>query len=238
MLPWTRVCLATALLLTAFSPGAFAAPANASVDPQEGLAGLVRSDRSPLAAARVYAYQVSDLSLTKAETGGDGRFLFGSLPAGVYKVIAYKNGFVPAIVLVTRAAHYATDYLEFELVAERQPASGSTDDFWSVRRKIPTDVLRQIELAEMGVESAPLEEDDTTLAASIGAGYDRAGSTDLQRTDARLSYSSDVGPTKMTLDGDFQRLRPQSHVTTAGNDVNGDVTAIRASFETAAAGDL
>ena len=104
MLSRSRVCLATAVVVLVLCPGTSFAAANAALEGPEGLAGMVLSNRSPLSAARVYAYQVSDLSLSRATTGGDGTFLFNALPAGVYKIIAYKSGFVPAIALVTRAA--------------------------------------------------------------------------------------------------------------------------------------
>ena len=240
MLSRTRVCSAAAVLLFVTCASAFSAAANVGLEMKEGLAGLVSSDRSPLSSARVYAYQVSDLSLTKATTGGDGRFLFETLPAGVYKIIAYKNGFVPAIVLVTRAAKHASDYLEFELVAEAPVASGDSDDFWSVRRKIPTDVLRQIELAEMGLEGAEIEDhgEGVQVEAKIAAGFDRTGTTDLSRTDAQLGFSSEAGSTAMRLDGDFQRLQPRSYVSAGDTSVEGETSSLQAVFSTASAGNL
>ena len=74
MYPLRWVRLAQAVAAIALSSGSLSAAANVTVDGPPGLAGLVRSDRSPLSAARVYAYQVSNLSLTKATTSGDGKF--------------------------------------------------------------------------------------------------------------------------------------------------------------------
>ena len=169
MLSRSRVCLATAVVAFVLCSSTSFGAANVELAGPQGLAGRVLSDRSPLSAARVYAYQVSDLSLTKATTGGDGTFLFSALPAGVYKIIAYKSGFVPAIALVTRAAQQAADYLEFELIAESQAPGTGAVDFWSVRRKIPTDVLRQIELAEMGL----VDFLDDPIAVQAGAREDQ-----------------------------------------------------------------
>ena len=201
---------------------------------------MVLSDRSPLSAARVYAYQVSDLSLTKATTGGDGTFLFNALPAGVYKIIAYKSGFVPAIALVTRAAQQATDYLEFELIAETQAAGGGAGDFWSVRRKIPTDVLRQIELAEMGLEETPIvpHRSGPRAETRIVSGYGRAGSTELGRTDAHIGLESKIGSSTLRIDGDFQNLEPRSSFTSAGASVVGETTSILASIEMASGSNI
>jgi len=207
-------------------------PALANGDAPEGLAGLVKTEQSPLAAARVYAYQVADLSLTRATTDTDGKFLFRSLPAGVYKIIAHKTGFIPAIVLVTRAAQSASDFLEFQLVSEAQLALQDGDDFWSVRRKIPGDVLRSIELAEAtdvevpidGIANLSLE----TRIASVDAG--EIGS--LRRSDSRLGLSAPIGHSRLTLEGRFEDLGQGSGFASAAPAVQGKTTSLTASLET------
>ena len=62
-----------------------------------GVFGRVVGDLQPLSAVRVYAYQLADLSLKRVVTDADGSFRFPELPAGLYKIIAHKSGFVPAV---------------------------------------------------------------------------------------------------------------------------------------------
>ena len=105
------------------------------------LEGHVSSATAPLAASAVYAYQLADFSLRKVVTDAGGNFLFDRLPAGLYKIIAHKTGFVPAVALLIRATDEAHQFLEMQL-AEQQAVEAAGDGFWSVRERIPTDVLR------------------------------------------------------------------------------------------------
>ena len=68
-------------------------PTAAAVD------GKVSSSSAPLRAASVYAYQLADLSLEKVVTNAEGEFTFASLPVGLYKIIAFKPGFTPAVAM-------------------------------------------------------------------------------------------------------------------------------------------
>ena len=189
----------------------------ADQEPFAGLGGQVRSDVGPLEAARVYAYQVTDLTLTRATTGEDGRFLFSTLPAGVYKIIAHKVGFVPAVVLFTRATQSAADFLEFELTAETVASDDGSTDFWSIRRRIPGDVLREIELAEaMHAErrSAATPATDLAFVTEMMAGLDNFADTGQSHlTRGRIGMHGRVGRLMLELDGRFDELRPQSQST-------------------------
>ncbi len=135
-----------------------------------GLAGRVTGNASPLAAAGVYAYQLADLALFKVMTDPQGNFLFRDLPAGLYKIIAHKPGFLPVVTMVTRDTAKAQQFLELQLPPRgtqaiptsttgarsafpSTPASGPTpapqpDDFWALRARIPADVLRDIETSD------------------------------------------------------------------------------------------
>jgi hypothetical protein len=116
------------------------------------LAGRVTSSSTPLPSSQVYAYQLADLSLRKVVTDGEGSFLFDRLPAGLYKIIAYKSGFVPGIALLTRATDQARQYLDLELLEQKAAAAHAGGGFWSVREQIPADVLRDIAMLEAGDE--------------------------------------------------------------------------------------
>jgi len=159
------------------APTPAARPAAAGV----GLAGRVTGNASPLAAAGVYAYQLADLALFKVMTDPQGNFLFRDLPAGLYKIIAHKPGFLPVVMMVTRDTAKAYQFLDLQLpprgagalpangahsALPGSPASGATAgaaadaDFWALRARIPADVLRDIEASE-----APAAQEGQTKAA-------------------------------------------------------------------------
>src|SRR5436305_13052511 len=134
-----------ALLMLGFTGGAAAQPAQHL----PGVAGRVTGERSPLASAGVYAFQLADLQLHKVTTDPQGNFLFQDLPAGLYKVIAHKAGFVPVVILLTRTTAQAYQFVNLELSQattpkEPQGPAPEGEDAWSLRARIPADVLRAI----------------------------------------------------------------------------------------------
>jgi hypothetical protein len=169
--------------------GNAANPANPA-NPANGLAGRVTGSSSPLPAAGVYAYQLADLALYKVMTDPQGNFLFRDLPAGLYKIIAHKPGFLPAVILVTRTTAKAYQFLELQLAqraagakaaagaepgrAGKQKPAGD-DDFWALRASIPADVLRDIEIAE-GPQGQPLQGAAAKAPPPSGAAQGAAGS--------------------------------------------------------------
>jgi hypothetical protein len=153
------------------APAAASRPANPAGVAGIGLAGRVTGNASPLAAAGVYAYQLADLALFKVMTDPQGNFLFRDLPAGLYKIIAHKPGFLPVVMMVTRDNAKAQQFLELQLPprgtpatpgaqapgtrstfpstpASGPPAPSPDGDFWALRARIPADVLRDIEVAD------------------------------------------------------------------------------------------
>ena len=112
------------------------------------LAGQVSSTSNPLSFSKVYAYPLSGQPLRKVVTDDEGNFRFDRLQAGLYKVIAFKDGFVPAIALLTRSTSTAHQFLSMELVEEQAETGDAKEGFWAVREKIPSDVLRDIEMSE------------------------------------------------------------------------------------------
>ncbi len=159
--------LLSALALALMAVGGIARAEDAGSGPADNglLTGRVRSTSEPLSAAAVYAYQLADLSLQKVLTDREGNFLFKRLPAGLYKIIAHKTGFVPAVVTLARNSGAVDQVVDLELLADEATTLGR-GDFWSVRKRIPVDVLR-----DLGLESA---EDRPQLAerslSSFGAG--------------------------------------------------------------------
>jgi len=135
------------LLVLALGTGLAAAD---DVDPSAfgALAGQVSSTANPLSYSKVYAYHLSGQDLSKVVTDDEGNFRFDQLQAGLYKIIAFKDGFVPAIALLTRSTREAYQFLNMELVEEEAEIGDAKTGFWAVREKIPSDVLRDIEISE------------------------------------------------------------------------------------------
>lgn len=209
-------------------------PVSAATDHElaSGLSGVVRHGQGPLEHAAVYAYRTHDVSLTRVSTSRDGRFLFRTLPAGVYKVIAHKVGFVPAIVLFTRATESASDFLEFRLSEETDASFDQEDDFWSIRSKIPGDVLREIRVAEgAAFEDYGVVEPEFSVETELTAGtrkYANAGQS--QVTHGRIGVESQVGGMRLSVDGRFDEMRPEALTAAAEGRASGRTDALALSM--------
>lgn len=184
---------------------------------QSGVGGRVLGEAAPLAAAHIYAYQLADLSLRKVKTDAQGNFLFQDLPAGLYKVIAHKAGFMPAVIMLTRTTAQTYQFLELQL-AQRQAGKGQdSDDFWSIRARVPADVLRDIEHDESQFLLASLEAPSsgslttsfqTEMQALTGFDQIGAGGTGSggQLSGAGLGFQGQVGQVQVGLQGRFSQL--------------------------------
>lgn len=183
------------------------------MDQPSGVAGRVLGERAPLVAAGVYAYHLADLSLHKAVTDRHGNFLFDQLPAGLYKMVAHKAGFVPVVVMLTRTTAQAHQFLEVQL-AERKPGvNPAAEDFWSLRARIPGDVLRDIQVEELKLATlSPLPDLGLTAGAfrtemEAVTGVDQiAAAGDGQVAGGGVGIEGRVGAVEVGLRGHFVQL--------------------------------
>ncbi|HEX9668149.1 MAG TPA: carboxypeptidase-like regulatory domain-containing protein, partial [Thermoanaerobaculia bacterium] len=212
MTPLRQRAAVLALLLVGAASAAAAEPAR-----QAAVAGRVVGKASPLSAAGVYAYQLADLSLRKVTTDAQGNFLFRDLPAGLYKVIAHKAGFLPAVVLLTRTTAQTYQFVELNLAAnDGERLAG--EDFWSLRARIPADVLHQIEIEEVErlafaatADGARASFEDAPFAAEMTAmtGVDQgAGVAEGLISGGRVGVEGRLGEIRVGLSGDFWTLGP------------------------------
>jgi hypothetical protein len=192
-------------------------PAGAAVGIVEpGLSGVVRaSQATPIQGAHVFIYSLADATLQKILTDGVGRFQLRDLPAGLYQVIAYKSGFVPAMVALTRPAANRQQILELDLLpAEREVAAGQ--DYWQIRGSLPGDVLRAIETLEVLQASvAGLDLDlpaDARFRAGVeaSAGLDEIAFDRAQRTGGRIGVEGQLARVQLGVSGNFRRLETDS----------------------------
>lgn len=200
---------------------------------RSGVAGQVRGGAEPLDAARVYVYHLTDFRLEKAVTDAAGRFLFEGLPAGLFKVIAYKGGFVPAVVQLTRSAADSYQYLDLELAQAEAENASDAETFWAVRSKIPADVLREITLDELGdgVSGSGDQRSATELAqnrlilpaglklnAEMKAltGVDQITAADGQMFGGQVGIEGQLGNLQIGLAGNYRQLQSRDLEPTSG----------------------
>jgi hypothetical protein len=105
--------------------------------------GNVTSSTRPVGNALVIALNLNSLDAIQTFSASDGSFSLPQLPAGVYKVIAMKYGFAPAIetIVPTKKDHR----LKLKMEAEKQ-ARGSNQQMWEIRGSLPPDILREIDM--------------------------------------------------------------------------------------------
>jgi hypothetical protein len=176
-----------------------------------GVAGKVFGESAPLVSAQIYAYQLADSKLHKVMTDGQGNFLFQELPAGLYKIIAHKSGFVPVVVLLTRTTAQAYQFVELQLAQRQKGPSTTEEDFWSVRSRLPADVLRDIDATE--IRSAAFQADPAgSLVSSFKTqmqaltGVDQIGATDGQRSGGDVGIQGQLGQVQVGLHGSYVQL--------------------------------
>jgi hypothetical protein len=124
---------------------AFAAPARSDAPLPAALQvlGTVTDAARPVANALVIALNLQDLQSVHTYTTSDGRFNLPALRNGIYKIIAVKQGFLPAITTVvpTRTSHRVALRLDSEKKAKRD----ANQEIWELRGSLPPDILRDVD---------------------------------------------------------------------------------------------
>jgi hypothetical protein len=105
--------------------------------------GSVTSSTRPVGNALVIALNLNNLNAIETFSASDGSFSLPQIPAGVYKIIAMKYGFAPAIqtIVPTKKDHR----LKLKLEAEKE-AAGANQRMWEIRGSLPPDILRDIDM--------------------------------------------------------------------------------------------
>jgi hypothetical protein len=105
--------------------------------------GSVSSATRPISNALVIALNLKDLDAVQTFTALDGTFTLPPLPAGIYKLIAVKQGFAPAIATVfpTKPSYTVKLSLDREGVKKKT----TSDEMWQIRASLPPDILRELD---------------------------------------------------------------------------------------------
>jgi len=177
------VCISGGLCLAAPAPSPVLASPLAPP-----ISGIVSHLESPIGGALVILYNLGDTSLTRSRTAVDGTFVLASAPVGVYDLVAYKNGFLPALVrLWHQPASAGVSAVRIQLAARAEGPRGSNEasSVWELRDKMPADVLREIEIEAGAQENPPAGRVrlDRTVAGEVRTISDVAqGDSSLSRT--------------------------------------------------------
>jgi Carboxypeptidase regulatory-like domain len=203
-----RPAVVVALVLLA--GGAGASVAATSGFPFGGVEGRVSGASAVLPGARVWAYQLADLSLLRATANDRGQFNFANLPAGLYRLVAHQPGFLPVVVLVTRVSAEARQFVDLQLA----PAPSGTEpgDFWSLREQIPSDVLREMEAGGSTVASAqPHQAKSAAFQTEFAAltGLDKSAS-EAHLSRGTVGVAGEFGGMRVGVLGDFWALDSNS----------------------------
>lgn len=188
-----RRSAALAWLLPVWISGgwAAAAPSPAPVLASPGappISGIVSHLKDPIAGALVILYNLGDASLARSRTASDGTFVMASAPVGVYDLVAYKKGFVPALVRVWHQPvpdGVSSVHIQLAARADAKGQNSAASSVWDLRDRLPSDVLREIALevgAEESVSSGRMRL-DKTIAGEVRTVADVAqGDSSLSRT--------------------------------------------------------
>lgn len=105
--------------------------------------GTVSNAARPVANALVIALNLQDFQSVQTYSSADGSFSLPKLRSGIYKIIAVKHGFHPAIATVvpTRDSHRVA----LKLDAEKKAKRSATQEIWELRGSLPPDVLRDLD---------------------------------------------------------------------------------------------
>lgn len=147
-----RVVALMTAVLTVAAPARSDAPLPAALQ----VLGTVTNAARPVANALVIALNLQDLAAVQVWTSTDGSFTLPALRTGIYKIIAVKQGFAPAITTIvpTRSNHRVALRLETEKQARRRNVN---QEIWELRGSLPPDILRDLEFALQSAE--PVEYD-------------------------------------------------------------------------------
>lgn len=196
---------------------AIAAPARseAPVPALLQVLGSVTSSARPVSDALVIALNLDDLSATQVWTGTDGSFRMPTLRSGIYKVIAVKQGFMPAITTVvpTRPNHSLS--LKLETSKGRRSAN---QEIWELRALMPPDVLRELDFALAQQEA--VEYDVPRFRGEMSSLTGMSGASSPAFAQTTLGVQGRIGESwQVGLRGNLQRFEDPNDEATFGTPV-------------------
>jgi hypothetical protein len=221
--------------------GAFAAPgAMLAEPPSPPISGVVRHLQKPVADALIVFYNIGDTSLTRSRTASDGTFVVPAAPVGVYDLVAYKKGFLPALIRIWHPSLTgALSSVHIQLLPRdgtAEPGAADRSSAWDLRDKVPSDVLREITLEEQQsdgkrVASLPGSPSnqmrvDNALGGEVRSVADvSSGDTSLSRTAVGVRGGLPNG-WRYDLRGDYSAVADAAGVAADASRMTGNAAGI------------
>lgn len=179
--------------------------------------GSVSADGAPAEDALVLALSLSEALDFRVWTNDSGDFALPSLPRGIYRIVAVKRGFLPAIrtIVPNRLDHSISLALE----VTRPLTRSEREEIWAIRRSIPSDVLRELDFDSIGGEEA---EGDSSIGIN-GRMMSMTGvssSSDDSWNRSRIGISGESNGWRLDVDGTLAR-EGVSGASAAGNEATG-----------------
>ncbi len=129
---------------TAFAVLASPASPEVSLPSAVQILGSVTNAARPISQALVIALDLNTFEAIQTYSTPDGSFILPPLRAGVYKIIALKQGFLPATTTIvpTRPDHRVSLKLQTE---KQGKGKSSAQEIWEIRGSLPPDILREVD---------------------------------------------------------------------------------------------
>ncbi|MGK2856707.1 MAG: carboxypeptidase-like regulatory domain-containing protein [Thermoanaerobaculia bacterium] len=167
--------------------------------------GSVLSGGLPVNDALVIAFGLSAQYDERASTNAFGQFSLAPLPVGVYRVIAVKRGFAPALAMVVPGKK--EHRLSIRMKAETALTQSDRESAWEIRRALPRDVLREVQAILDAPDLRPEPAQRSGLAVDLTAiqGYDGFAS-DRTADRTMLALRGGVGQWSLDVNGRHQSI--------------------------------
>lgn len=130
------------LTLTAAAP---ARPDGLPLPTALNVLGQVTNSARPVEKALVIAFNLNTLEARQTLSGSNGAFSLPMLPAAVYRLIAVKQGFAPAMAVIVPTQ--SDIKVKFRLEHGNKGRKDVTQEIWEIRGSLPPDILRELDLA-------------------------------------------------------------------------------------------
>lgn len=117
----------------------------APLPPFLAVLGNVTNAARPVANALVIALNLADFEAVQTFTGIDGTFTLPRIRAGVYKIIAVKQGFLPATTMLVPTHPENRVSIKLQNEKSSRASRDVNQEIWEIRGSLPPDILHELD---------------------------------------------------------------------------------------------
>ena len=180
--------------------------------------GSVTNAARPVANALVIALNLTSFEAIQTYTSTDGSFKLPPLQTGIYKVIAVKYGFAPAIATVVPGQPNQRVNLKMQ---DEKPANGRqkvNQELWELRGSMPADVLRELDFAMAAPQQQSASYDMPRFRGEMVSMTGVASENAAHFAQTGVGVHSRLGETwQIGIRGDMQRIDDPSDSKSVGS---------------------